>query len=62
MNRFRKEYRELSPAETARVDSVKDSAEMLAQMIETGGESRLNSLALTHLEIAVMFATKAITD
>lgn len=43
------------------VDSIKTIAEDLAVMIESTGTSRENSLALTHLETAVFYATRHVS-
>lgn len=44
------------------IDHIKDLAEELAQAIESNGTSRENSIALTHLETAVMYATRHVSN
>lgn len=70
MNPFRKQYRQLSQEEAARVAAVKDKAEELYVLLEpmpqnpsftSGGGAREMALAKTKLEECVMWATKALT-
>lgn len=60
-DRFRSEYRPLQPADSERILRIKAQAEHLAATMELSPPSRELSLALTKLEEAVMWATKAIT-
>jgi hypothetical protein len=60
-DQFRKAHRPLSEAERAHLDALKDHATVLAGSIEAIGPGRETSLALTHLEEAVMWASKALT-
>ncbi len=60
-DRFRRQYRELNPAQIESVDDVKVAAENLEDIIENLANTREKSLALTALEECVMWATKAIT-
>lgn len=70
--RFRKQYRTLTDAEREHIEQIKDAAERLEMLIEgiTGepgegifpikGETvRLKAFAISRLEEAVMWATKA---
>jgi len=61
-NRFRPQYRSLATDETARIEAVKDRAEELAQMMEEINPSRERALAITKIEEAVMWWTKAATS
>lgn len=67
MNVFRKQYRPLSDAEKAYLEALKDKAQELYDLIETGNptqsvpQSREKSLAKTNLEQAVMWAVKDVT-
>lgn len=62
MSRFRKEYRELSPAEKASVAVIKEYAEAMEEEFEYYvTDPRMKALALTKLEEAVMWAVKGIT-
>ena len=54
------ESRKLSTTAQAWVENLKADAEELAVYFSGFGSSREMSLALTHLETAVMFAVKAI--
>jgi hypothetical protein len=60
-SRFRKRYRELTPAELKWNDEIKDYAAKLEVLTEALNPSRYAALALTHLETAVMFAVKQLT-
>lgn len=66
-NPFRPVYRELSDAEKERVEQIKDTALSLYLQINPGvpGEAkeraRYKALAVTALEEAVMWATKAVS-
>lgn len=57
-SRFRKRYRTLQPHELAYGDAIKDYAAKLEYLIEQMGSTRLTTLALTYLEIAVFWAIK----
>lgn len=64
---FRKAYRQLTDDEHEHVEQIKDAALKLLLLIDTGtrpgeGEkARQIALAITNLEQAVMWATKAHT-
>lgn len=59
---FRRKYRELDAKEQDAVGAIKDAAIVLHDTIQrSGSPSRAQSLALTKLEEAVMWAVKAIT-
>ena len=64
-NPFRPVYRELSESEQSRIDSLKEKAFGFLQQLnvdETGkGKDRETSLAITHLEEAIMWAVKSLT-
>jgi hypothetical protein len=61
MNRFRKDYRPLTPEETqARADLIL-LAEQMETIIDGMKEPRYKALALTHLEETVMWAIKSLT-
>lgn len=67
MSRFRKQYRELTDDEKARIDRIKTLAEqleteMLDSVITGAGATRCSALARTNLEQAVMWAVKGITE
>ena len=64
MNVFRKQYRELSTEEKARLEQLKDKAQELHDIFEnsiTSTDHREIALAKTKLEEAVMWAVKGIT-
>jgi hypothetical protein len=65
-NTFRKTYRELTEAEKAVIEEIKETAERLEEMYiasrENGKNPRHIALALTALEESVMWAVKAITE
>jgi hypothetical protein len=58
---FRKAYRQLTDEEKVRLERIKDNASALYNGIVEGPPSRMQSLALTKLEEAVMWAVKDIT-
>lgn len=58
---FRKAYRQLTEQEQKQLDDVKDAAAVLHDAINRNSPSRPQSLAITKLEEAVMWAVKAIT-
>jgi hypothetical protein len=58
---FRREYKALSAEEKAVVDSIKAKADILEKEIEKTAPNRMQALAFTKLEEAVMWAVKAIT-
>ena len=60
-NVMRHQYRVLSDAEKAQMQSLKDKGLELHQLIESIGKSRELSLAATKTEEAVMWAVKHIT-
>lgn len=57
-NIFRPQYRELSEEEKSKVDSIKDAAMTLYQLLPYG---RGGALARTKLEESIMWAVKEIT-
>jgi len=59
---MRIQYRELSPAEKAQMDELKDRARDLYVFLETINGGREVALAKTKLEEMVMWATKGITS
>jgi hypothetical protein len=60
-NVMRHEYRVLSDAEKATMQSIKDKGAELHALISSAGQSREVSLALTRVEEAVMWAVKHVT-
>lgn len=58
-NTFRNTYRELTPQEKQRLDSLKYTAQSLLDLFPT--KSREAALAKTKLEEAVMWAVKGIS-
>lgn len=60
-NIFRPVYRELTDAEKAHVNDIKEFANHLYIPISLMADSREKSLAITKLEEAVMWAVKGIT-
>lgn len=58
---FRKESYPLTEAQHAKVLDIKETAEELAEVFNTLPSSREVSIAMTKLEEAVMWATKAAT-
>jgi hypothetical protein len=60
-NVMRHEYRVLSDEEKAQMQAIKDKGLELYELIESIGNSRELSLALTKTEEAVMWAVKHIT-
>lgn len=62
-SRFRKRYRELAPHELIYNDAIKDTGAKLEFLIDNlrSAPTRETSLAMTYLEIAVMFAVKELT-
>jgi hypothetical protein len=68
MSTFRKVYRQLTPEQLEYIEQIKDAAQRLEILIEKSrGTSHDNdqlrhiALAMTNLEQAVMWATKAYT-
>jgi hypothetical protein len=61
MNRFRTQYRNLSPEEQTLVKLVKETAEQLELLYASLPAPREASLALTKLEESVMWAVKGVT-
>jgi hypothetical protein len=67
INVFRKTYRKLNQVELDYLDALKDKAQELYDLIDTGGpthqapQSREKSLAKTNLEQAIMWAVKDVT-
>ena len=62
MSRFRKEYRDLTPAEEELIKMIKSRAEDLEEFIEQMPAGREKALALTNLEQSIMWATQGITS
>lgn len=60
-DRFRTKYRGLTPQENSKIEDIKAIAGDLERVINSIGESRETSLAMTNLEQTVMWAVKAIT-
>lgn len=60
-NTMRQEYRQLSEAEKANMQRVKELGQQLHDFIEGLGASRELSLAKTKVEETVMWAVKHIT-
>jgi hypothetical protein len=60
-SRFRPQYRQLSEQEKAILDDIKTKAAELETALFQAPASRELSLALTNLEVAVMWAVKAVT-
>lgn len=60
-NVMRHEYRVLSEAEKAHMKAIKDLGLQFIELVESTGKSRENSLAITKIEEAVMWAVKSIT-
>lgn len=58
---FRKQYRPLSDGEKATMDLIKTHAEGLLEVLNRLPRSREQSLAVTNLEQAVMWAVKGLT-
>lgn len=54
-------YRKLTPAEQSRVDGIKAATAALLKLFNTLPSSRENSLAITNLEQAGMWAVKGVT-
>jgi hypothetical protein len=67
MSTFRKVYRELSCEEHEHIERIKDIAQSLEELIQSGRNTndgdrlRHIALAMTNLEQAVMWAVKAYT-
>lgn len=59
MDRFNKNYKVLSHAPTVLIQHIKESAEGLETLMNNVSNREM-SLALTNLEQAIMWATKAI--
>lgn len=65
VSRFRPRYRALSDEEKKLHDEIKAKAVELESMIEQikgGAPSRYKSLAMTELELAIMWAVKELTS
>ena len=60
-NAVRHQYRELSEQEKVQVEQVKDIGAEMISLIETLGNGRSASIAVTKVEEAVMWAVKHIT-
>lgn len=61
MSIFRPVYRQLTDDEKKLTDDIKDRAEELHQLIQKMPKSRHQSVAITKLEEAVMWAVKGVT-
>lgn len=68
MDTFRKEYAELSDEQKDQMNAIKDTAQVLLNLMddaspreERSERSRCMALARTNLETAVMWAVKAVT-
>jgi hypothetical protein len=62
VSRFRPRYRALTPDEKALHDAIKAKAEELEQLFEKVKPGRYRSLALTELELSIMWAIKELTS
>jgi hypothetical protein len=62
VSRFRPRYRPLSYDEKALHDKLKEKAAELEVMFNAVKPGRYNSLAMTHLETAIMFIVKELTS
>lgn len=62
VSRFRPKYRALTDAEKAQHDAIKAKAAELEALFEQVKPGRYASLAMTHLEIAVMMSVKQLTS
>jgi hypothetical protein len=60
--RFAKRYRALTLEELTLVDLIKEQASVLERLIDQTPQGRYASLAMTQLEMAVMWAVKEITQ
>ncbi len=60
-SRFRPRYRALTDAEKALHDEIKNKASELEVLFERVKPGRYRSLALTELELSVMWAIKELT-
>lgn len=61
VSRFRPTYRALSDVEKRLHDEIKSKAVELEQLFEKVGTGRYASLAMTELELSVMWAVKQLT-
>lgn len=62
VSRFRPTYRALSDEEKALHDEIKAKAVELEALFERVGTGRYASLAMTELELSVMWAVKQLTS
>jgi len=62
MSTFRKAYRNLTTEESAQVEAVKVAAEALEAAILAAPPSRERSIAMTQLEVCVMWSVKGLTS
>ena len=62
VSRFRPTYRALSDEEKQLHDEIKSKAVELEGLFERVGQGRYQSLAMTELELAVMWAVKQLTS
>lgn len=61
-NDVRSEYRTLSEIELGKIREIKDIGQHFINTLKTFPSSRENSLAITKIEEAVMWATKGATS
>lgn len=62
VSRFRPKYRALTDDEKELHDQIKAKAEELEELFGKVGDGRYASLAMTELELAVMWAVKQLTS
>lgn len=62
VSRFRPRYRALDDAEKALHDEIKAKAVELESLIGQVPQGRYTALAMTELELAIMWAIKALTS
>lgn len=60
-DRFRKEYRRLTPDEQTAIENIKTQAVGLDALLSEVKDARCRALAITKLEECVMWATKGLT-
>lgn len=60
-SRFRPRYRQLTAEDMALHDAIKNKAAELEALFEKIPQGRYNSLALTNLELAIMWIIKQLT-
>jgi hypothetical protein len=62
VSRFRPTYRALTDEEKALHDALKDKAVELETLFDQVGQGRYHALAMTQLELAVMWIVKQLTQ